>query len=594
MNCRRISRRAACLSWLVVGGLTAAPLAVAQSEGPDDDCGGMNHCGTQVPHDPTPSPLPHASPASRTTTPTFGGTTAGPHARRGRTSQGFDGWEEWWASHRDRFLDARGRRAITSGSSDLAGEGASSRRSQRAESSAILREALKDPSADARASAAIALGKMGDVDARGDLTRALAADDSRVGESAVLGLGLLRTTEAIPVLVHLLRDDPDGRRVIARAEVPPRTRALAALALGASGEGAAVDPLLAAVESRDETTNVRIAAISALGALRATTAVAPLVAIAQDGRADAVVRARAVSSLGKIGDAAEWPAIRRAVDDSAVEVSRAAVVALGRLAPADPERTRRLLGDVLAKSSDLQSRAWACIALGEAGGREARRTLVHVLEREQPLLRGYGAIGAAILGATSGDASVAVAIRDALATEDDSSVRGALCVALGILEAHAAEADLVAVLRDAKSPELRGYAALALGMMGARTAQPAIEAALAGALGVHAGLERSAATALGLLGDAGAVTLVTRLAGSAASESAVAASAVLLGCVGDERAIAPLLGLSTHSADRVRSAALSSLGTILDGGPRSSVAAAVAPVRDGAPIDSLSALISLF
>ncbi|MBI3848082.1 MAG: HEAT repeat domain-containing protein [Planctomycetes bacterium] len=558
----------------------------------------------------TPSPIPTTPgghPAGGTTgAPHTAGTTGGHRPKGSRTGEGFESWEFWWAYNRDRFLDLRGRRArgtVTSGSADVfftrGGSPAVDRPSAKLVRDQLvpaLRAALSDGFFDARASAAIALGKVGDARALPDLIRALADDNKQVSESAALGIGLLGSLEATPVLLHLLDDDVDGRKLVLRAEVPYRTRAFAAIGLGLLRDESAVQALLAAIDRHDPVKDVRVCATIALGILRSPSAVNRLIAIVGDSTIDDIIRSHAVTSLGKIGSAEALPAVRAAVADSSVHVSRSAVIALGLLAGTDDERTQASLRDVAEKATDVQMRAWACIALGETGGKDARRVLLSTLAKEQSGLRAYGALGAAIYGIKFHDASIAPVIRESLANERDQGLRGAFCVALGILEDRAAEKDLTGILQDEKDPALRGFAALSLGMIGARGAQPAIEATLADSRVASPDLQRSAAMALGLLGDPAAVPLLTKLLRESQSEFVICSSALALGTIGDWHAIDPLIAVvkDVHGTpDLSRANALSALGTIADDAPLPKLHVVADHTNYRAQVESLGELLSI-
>ncbi len=122
-------------------------------------------------------------------------------------------WKAWWFFNQDRFLD-RSRPPHA----NLA-------RDERNRIHAALVRALDDPSADTRAAAAIALGKMG---RPGDLeVLKSAAADPRffVRESACLALGLLGNPSAESFLTEVMRDTAKAREALGRlCFQPPNAR----------------------------------------------------------------------------------------------------------------------------------------------------------------------------------------------------------------------------------------------------------------------------------------------------------------------------------------------------------------------------------
>ncbi len=507
-----------------------------------------------------------------------GGSTPGARGRKASKSEGFERWEFWWAYNREPYLDLKnrlGRTELSSGSADfLLGKGnkdeaaTASRPSRKVIDERLipsLREALKDGYFDVRAAAVIALGKTADASAIQDMVKVLADDNKQVSESAALAMGILGAKEATPILLHLLSDDAEGRKLVARPEVPVRTRAFAAVALGLLKDESAIQPLLAAVDRKETQKDVPIAAIIALGIMKANPALERLITLAQDTAIDDLTRSYAITSLGKIGNKDALKAVRTALQDSSLHVSRSAVIALGLLGDADDVETQTLLRGVVEKNPDPQSRNWACIALGQLGGKESRKTLLAVLEKERQSLRAFAALGSAIYARATKDDSIVEYLRKALKEEDDQSTKGALCIALGILQDRSSEKDMLSVLENEKAPDLRGYAAVGLGMMNARGAKPAIEAVLTDSKVADPDLQRSAATALGLLGDSSAVPLLTKLLKEAQTEYVISSSALALGYIGDWRAIDPLVALvedKKGTPDLARANAVTALGIV--------------------------------
>lgn len=147
---------------------------------------------------------------------------------------------------------------------------------------------------------------------RKGLIAALSSDDPAVRYLAVEALGGLHDPAAIPSLIRCLaREESRG------------IRWKAAEALGALGP-AAVEPLVAALLSADE--DVRWMAALALGATRDGAAVDPLITLFKDS--DRFVRGRATAALAMIGPPAV-PALTAALTTPDPDLRWGAAVAFG-------------------------------------------------------------------------------------------------------------------------------------------------------------------------------------------------------------------------------------------------------------------------
>ena len=235
-----------------------------------------------------------------------------------------------------------------------------------------LTQAINNPDDDseARAQAAVGLGKIGTPTAIATLVRALGDDDLKLRSAAFAALArAARPTPSSPVntpvlnaLIAATGDSRDGARksaiealkVVAAPEANPallrvltdRTknaelRAAAARALGFPGNATAVTPLVQQLTDPDG--DVGAAARDALAAIgpQATNA---LVAVIQKGGPEAFYAAQALSRHG----AAALPALEKVASAANPIGQRWAAVALGDLGV--PEARRPL--ELLAKSSD--------------------------------------------------------------------------------------------------------------------------------------------------------------------------------------------------------------------------------------------------
>jgi HEAT repeat protein len=166
---------------------------------------------------------------------------------------------------------------------------------------------LEEPEAQVRCMAAERLGHVGDAVAVEPLARALQDHDPSVRKAAAWSLGTLGDPRAIPLLMNVL-DDPNTAR-----------REDAVEKLGKAGKG-------------DERVFQRL--------------------ILELSASDAGVRARAAQVLGKTGDPRAVNGLRSALNDSLLEVRKAAVEALKEIH--DPCTVEPLIRACLDGNRDLR------------------------------------------------------------------------------------------------------------------------------------------------------------------------------------------------------------------------------------------------
>ena len=514
-----------------------------------------------------------------------GATTPGMRGRKASKSEGFERWEFWWGYNREPFLNLKenlAKREAISGSADwLLGnnkkEDASA--SQRPTTKAIrekvlpvLEKALKDKHFDVRAAAVIALGKAGDKAQLPAIIETLGDNHKQVSESAALAIGILGEPAGLPVLRDLIKDTREGKQLVKRPQgVPFRTRAFAGFAMGLIGDPSAVPDLLevANPSRREANKDVPIGAIVGLGIMgsAAKDAVGPLIEIVNNSRVDDFIRSYAATSLGKIGEQEATPIIRKLLRDSSLHVRRSALIALGLLGAQDDAATIKYLQNEVEKGSDPQGRNWACISLGKIGGPEAMKTLKSVVDSKSGSFQSFGALALAILAKNSDQQSEVVGmLRKGLEKSKDTSTKGAFCVALGIVGDKVVENELVKIMLGKNDESLRGYAAVALGMMQAKSAVPAIKQVVTERV-KDPDLQRAAATALGIMGDKDVVTLLSDVISKASTEYVQSSAALAMGYIGDYTAIEALTELieaKSGVADLARAHATVALGVVAE------------------------------
>ena len=379
---------------------------------------------------------------------------------------------------------------------------------------------------------------------------------------------------------------------------PTRTRAFAAIGVGLIGDADSADALLALADSKraERHLDIPVAAVTALGLLsdRDPLVTAGLADIVRDRRAADVLRSAAVVALGRREDPEATPAIRRALRDSSLVVRRSAVLALGRVADPEDETSYAMLRAIALKGSDSLSRNWACIALGRMGAAAAEKPLKELAFNGSGALQAFGALGLALWGKATDDTTVGAALRSGLTRVRSESTLGAFAIALGILGDATAEDDLLRLLRTYRSPELRGYAAVALGMIQARGAVPEIRE-LVGDSGGSPWLRKSAAIALGLVGDRDAVDLLVRVVESARTEYVQSAAALALGFIGDRSSVPVLERLMTSRAvipELARAQATVALGVVAEARPLPALHVLAVDANYRALVESLAEILT--
>jgi HEAT repeat protein len=457
--------------------------------------------------------------------------------------------------------------------------------------------ALHDQSADVRVEATFSLGRLKDNRALAPLTSLLGDRDPRVSLAAAESLARLQDPRATRVLIDSL-SNADWRvrsrasQVLARvateglldqaarplaaalSDRDPVVRYYASEALVGIGPRAvpflievfhahreadrdraarvlwrigapAVEPLLAVLQEKSATPEMRTASASALGMIGDPRAVKGLVLLLRDERY--FVRQRAAQALGRIGEPAVDMLLEMA--NSSVPATReAAVEALGTTASKRGiDRTIELLSD-----SNANVRSAAVRALGETSSERAISPLISLLRDESSALRSQAAASLARLGY--------IAVPSLISALKDSrpSVRQLSAEALGEIGSREAVAPLIALITSDQSGA-RPEAIEALGKIGDASAiVPILSISRTGSVVVR----KKAMLALAGFRDGRAIdALIAAL--SDQNEEVRQAAAAGLGEVGDERAIARLERLADNDVSSdVRAAAAQAIERI--------------------------------
>jgi len=505
---------------------------------------------------------------------------------------------------------------------------------------ALLAVLARETNDDLVTGAMVALAKIGDLgdaalggEIEAQLLRRLADGAQDTRETAAVALGILASPRSIPTLAHLLWDTPEGRKLVRAGEVVYRTRAFAAYGLGLVGARATseVDRQLvvsilrrALEEERTSTRDLGVASVLALGLVplatlapaalpRAGRDLAPpessrqaqldfVLALLRDPEGERLVRAQCPITLARllaglpephlgpyrtviVGELLECLTRRR----EETEVVQSAVLALGAIGCNDAgseldARIRRALTEVPRQVSEPQARAFALLALAEAGARygggpahegidHARAFLIDQMLDGRNWLQPWAALAAGVLawhvqGVEPQHPALAPlrrVLRDQLEDERQHEALAALALGAGLARSQDSAPHLMRLLRKGLPDATRGQVALALGLLGHVEAIEPLRALLPESR-YRPELLRQAAMALGLLGDKEVGLQLATMLGDARSLATQAAIASALGHVGDRRTLDPLLALleSRLATERARAFAAVALGNVCD------------------------------
>jgi hypothetical protein len=548
-------------------------------------------------------------------------------------------WQLWWSLNRDGYLElkaalARDDRA-SSGDAFFGGTPPATAGAARPAEEVVRARVVPalidliatEKSPEISTAVLLALGKIGaarcDPALVGPVIRAaIPSSNQEVSETAVLTLGLFGDVSTCASLVDLLDDAPGGRKSCGRDEVPARTRAFAAYALGVLGRETKnrdvqrfVVHHLARVLDADTSSSrdVQVACMVAIGlvpldlashAEPQDNAAAPdefahIQAWLADKNRSELVRAYAPVTLAHMSPHAGSGA-RAALIESCLAVLAAstnagvgaslrqsAVTALGLVADGDDQeidvRARTALQKQIGEGDRL-ARRLALIALARASSRPGagnaraldatRAFLAAEFERASTPERPWIALALGLLerdAAQSGAKSspeVTALIANALVDHAGPTEAGAYCLALGLHAGPEAAHVLLTALGDARDDQVRGHAAIALGLSGAPAAiEPLRHMVLDSRY--RPTLLREAAIGLALLGDKTVSLELVAMLKDAQGLTAQSAIATAVGFVGDGRTVDPLIAILRDAKATVGSRAFSAvaLGMVCDRRP---------------------------
>ena len=519
-----------------------------------------------TPSPPAPSTGGPATPAASGPTTPGGmrpGAASGPTTGRRGMVLGPDlsRWQYWWEHNREPYLRARvpDLDAPLTGSDGFFMGGSAKKAGRSVRRKHVGRLALpelialleSDRSQPTDVACLHAIARIGGHYRGRDVVDVLrpwvAASVQVVRENAVLALGITRSERAADVLIPVLRDSAEGRRLVKRSSVHERTRAFAAYALGMIARDSArvdfrlrVGEHLAATlaEPRRDAGDVRVATVFGLRVLHdgevargderrvLWLAVESLMSYytGDFGKTEQALQAHvppAVAALLGRGTSVEHQRCKQVFAAELTGKSgvpamvQSAAIALGAMAsPAEVERDDAGYSAALlryaTKGSDLQARFFAWIALAQIGGEDNRSQLLRAFPRANNVARPWVALALGVLAhdARKGredqqpaDETIARTLLAALEDNKNDDVRSALALALGLVGHRGALPALRKLLRRyAKRDELAGYVSLGLALLEDRKAADQIREIL-DQRDHRPELVRRTGVALAMLGD---------------------------------------------------------------------------------------------
>jgi HEAT repeat protein len=224
----------------------------------------------------------------------------------------------------------------------------------------IIQEALHDPSALVRTSAAIAAGKLGLISFVPDLVSLVDDGETLVNTAAVA---------VLQSLVTIARDSILAEAGSLSSSEKPHHRKAAASLLASLGDVERLQMLI-----KDEDPHVRKAAISAIGADGVVASASMLVPSLADE--DPNVRITVADVLGHLHDEAAVDALEHALTDEDVWVQSSVLKAIARI---EPDRALAIIKRIHAGSEGLLMITSLQI-LGEIGGTESEQIIRYALQ----------------------------------------------------------------------------------------------------------------------------------------------------------------------------------------------------------------------
>ncbi|MCP3915796.1 MAG: HEAT repeat domain-containing protein [bacterium] len=451
----------------------------------------------------------------------------------------------------------------------------------------------------------------------------LAHSNQEVHETAAIALGVLGGQTAAPLLVDLIEDSSSARATVSRGRVPVRTRAFAAYGLGLIGHrarGEAVRKFVvhhlarAARVEGEPSRDLTVAALISIGLVPLENGNVPDIEGGETLRPSASRQTQILFLLNQLADetidarARAYVPVALARLEQGAEPSFKDTIAARFVALID-KRSRAdkilqqgvlhslaLLGDddddisdvairealtVQTSEGDRLARHVALLSLARVSARGGNGERTDAVETTRKLLlarlskggtaeRPWAGLALGLLergtlaGGDEPHEGTRRALMHALSGTKAPSESGAYSLALGLMNESRAIDELIPRTTNGDQ-NARGYAAVALGLLGARKAAPTLKS-IVGSENYRPGLVREAAIGLALMGDKGAVpTLLARLENTKQMLEQLALASAL-GFIGDARSVDPLVALlqDKRTSETTRAFSAVALGVVCD------------------------------
>ncbi|GJM22558.1 MAG: hypothetical protein DHS20C15_24730 [Planctomycetota bacterium] len=532
------------------------------------------------------------------------GTTLVPDSRSisGSVSGGLvvDRWETWWETNKFDFISLHRLEDLPSSTQGNLDETSTERLRRlrrvrellRGQVTPIVHQLTGADDPAVRASAIVALGKLGG-DEMVDRATSLLRDGSfEVRRSAMLALGVLDNARASYLLMNIAADSSSGRKLMGSSGVTSEERGTALLAATLRDGISARNLLQLLLDERDDLPlQVLAAACDAAGLLGDARLLKPLAELARDTKLPEYVRSSATTALGRLGESAAVPTLLELLD-SRQEPRRAAAAALGYVAHDGMHHVITRLARVLKEETDGPTRHFAAISLGRLGGPAARRALLESFSDPSSDMRPWLALALGLCERRNPDGTLTPLLLERAAKEKNLETRSAYLIALGLTRDPRALDILSEELE--KGPTLSaGQAALALGLSG----QPGALAPLRNSLETQNNptVLRQAALGLGVLGDGAAIPDLLELVRTTSNPYVASFASLGIAFMGDEDAIGPLLETIEKQGPRgvTTSFATAAIGQLFDEDRRPALSRLAAGDNYLARPDATSRLLAL-
>jgi HEAT repeat protein len=436
----------------------------------------------------------------------------------------------------------------------------------------LFEQRLQDDDASVRASAAMALGRVG----RGASIEKLFAmlDDANVEvrHRAILALGSTGSPEAVLPLLSIARH---GALDETKSSISPVAKPLAIVALGLGrrlGFDARIDIEIAKLiqeRAKSEREEIGVAALVYQMLAPCKELERYALSMAKDQTEAPSVRCRAIESMRTATDNATLSELQHFLSGPRLDMRRSAALALG-----DFENPLALPGLIVAYELEAEplTRGFILTSIGKQGGAKSQAYLMKVLEKGENGMRRWAALALGLQAREMRDSldvdaayAIARAIREATPRENNAGAMGAYWIASGLARDEQSRTTLRNALSGAGDARQRMYAASALALLEGDASAEVLRQRIK--LENQSVVRVAIAQSLGILGRGGDVPAMLDMLMRLNEPGLQAVAASALSTHGSPEALQALKELaSVESGSSVRRAAvIDGLGMMLGG-----------------------------